>query len=72
MWQLQDKEEKDFQKIWKERKDWYTQSERQYAEISMKIQSILSEQQHEIQSTNKSSLEIENHERRSNDKTPSA
>jgi hypothetical protein len=74
MWQLQDKEEKDLQKIWKERKDWYTQSERQYAEVSMKIQSILSEQQTEIQSniSKKSSLEIENHERRSNDKTPSA
>ncbi|MDP9288125.1 MAG: DUF2130 domain-containing protein [Thermoproteota archaeon] len=74
IWQLQDKEEKDHQKLWKDRKDWYTQSERQYAELSMKIQSILSEQQHEIQSDNskKSSLEIENLERRSNDKTPSA
>jgi Uncharacterized protein conserved in bacteria (DUF2130) len=73
IWQLQDKEEKDHQKMWKERKDWYAQSERQYAELSMKIQSILSEQQHEIQSNinKKSSLEIENHERWSNDKTPS-
>ena len=73
IWQLQDKEEKDHQKIWTERKDWYTQSERQYAEISMKIQSILSEQQHEIQSniSKNDSLEIENRERRGNDKAPS-
>jgi hypothetical protein len=73
IWQLQDKEEKDHQKIWKERKDWYIQSERQYADISMKIQSILSEQLYDIQPdiNKKSSLEIEKHDQRSNNKTPS-
>jgi hypothetical protein len=41
--------------------------------LSMKIQSILSEQLYDIQPdiNRKSSLEIEKHERRSNDKTPS-
>lgn len=74
IWQSQDKEEKDHQKMWKERRDWYGQSERQYAELSMKIQSILSEQQQEIRSNfdEKNSPEMQNQEGRRNDKTPSA
>ncbi len=59
--------------MWKERKEYFTQSDRQQAEITMKIQDILSQQQNEVQSNiaKTSSLAIENRERRSNNNTPS-
>ncbi len=68
IWQSQDKEEKDHQKMWKERREYFTQSDRQQAEITTKIQDILSQQQSEVQaSAKKSSMVIENRERRSDD-----
>lgn len=61
IWHLQDKEEKDHQKMWKERRDYLTQSERQHSEIAMRIQSILSRQD-ETQSdvVKKTSLTVRN------------
>lgn len=61
IWHLQDKEEKDHQKMWKDRRDYLTQSERQYSEIAIRIQSILSRQEDTRSNiVKKSPLEIEN------------
>lgn len=57
--------------MWKERKEYLTQSDRQQAEIAMKIQDILWHQQNEVQSStaNTSSLATENLKRRSSSNT---
>jgi hypothetical protein len=49
LWQLQDKEEKEHEKTWKDRKQHYKQLERYQSEISLKIQSILSMEYQKIE-----------------------
>jgi hypothetical protein len=72
MLQQLEKEEKDHQKIWRERKDFLMQTDRQHSEISLKIQSILSQQPQQETSTKRTALEVENRQRRSKDNTPSS
>ena len=49
LWQLQDKEEKEHEKAWKDRKQHYKQLEQHQSEMSLKIQSILSMEYHELE-----------------------
>jgi hypothetical protein len=50
VWNLQDKEEKDHQKMWKERKEIFGELDREQTEISLKIQVILSKE-HEVRAS---------------------
>ena len=49
-WNLQDKEEKDHQKMWKERKEIFGELDREQTEISLKIQVILAKE-HEVRTS---------------------